>query len=69
VLGRINSLLSQIKPLTQVRALPLLPELAHEWSTLLAVIMQASQLRKLAVGEDHSTVISFGSLLKGGPTA
>lgn len=53
------SLLSESKPLTQVGALPLLPEVAHEWSTLLAVIMQARQLRKLAVGEDHPTVISF----------
>jgi hypothetical protein len=54
-----NSLLSESKPLTQVGALPLLPEVAHEWSTLLTVIMQASQLRKLPVGEDHPTVISF----------
>ena len=54
-----SSLLSASKPLTQVGALPLLPEVAHEWSTLLTVIMQASQLRKLAVGEDHPTVISF----------
>ena len=58
-----NSLLSESKPLTQVGALPLLPELAHEWSTLLTVIMQASQLRKLAVGEDHPAVISFDMAL------
>jgi len=36
---------------------------AHEWSTLLTVIMQASQLRRLAVGEDHPTVISFDMAL------
>ena len=41
----------------------LLPELAHEWSTLLTVIMQASQLRKLTVGEEHPTVISFDMAL------
>ena len=38
-----NSLLSESKPLTQVGALPLLPEVAHEWSTLLTVIMQATE--------------------------
>ena len=58
-----NSLLSESKPLTQVGALPLLPEVAHEWSTLLTVIMQASQLRKLAVDEDHPTIISFDMAL------
>ena len=57
------SLLSANKSVTQVGALPLLPEVAHEWSTLLTVIMQASQLRHLAVGEDHPTVISFDMAL------
>ena len=36
-----NSLLSVSMPLTNVGALPLLPEVAHEWSTLLTVITQA----------------------------
>ena len=54
-----NSLSSESKPLTQVVALPHLTEVTHKWSTLLTVIMQATQLRKLAVGEDHPTVISF----------
>ena len=58
-----NSMLSESKLLTQVGALPLLPEVAHEWSTLLTVIMQASQLRKLAVGEGHPTIISFDMAL------
>jgi len=58
-----NSLLSESKPLTKVGALPLLSEVAHEWSTLLTVIMQASQLTRLAVGEDHPTVISFDMAL------
>ncbi|KAK1888370.1 Placenta growth factor [Dissostichus eleginoides] len=58
-----NSLLSESLPLTQVGALPLLPEVAHEWSTLLTVIMQANHLRKLAVGEDHPTVITFDMAL------
>ncbi|KAK5906285.1 hypothetical protein CgunFtcFv8_002167 [Champsocephalus gunnari] len=38
-------------------------QLTHEWSTLLTVIMQANQLRKLAVGEDHPTVITFDMAL------
>jgi len=58
-----NSLLSESKPLTKVGVLPLLSEVAHEWSTLLIVIMQASQLRRLAVGEDHPAVISFDMAL------
>lgn len=58
-----NSLLSESLALTQVGALSLLPEVAHEWSTLLTVIMQANQLRKLAVGEDHPTVITFDMAL------
>ena len=53
-----NSLLSESKSLTQVGALPILPELGHEWSTMLTVMMQEIELRKLVV-EDHSTVISF----------
>ena len=49
--------------MTQVGSLPLVPEVAHEWPTLLTVIMQASQLRRLAVGEDHPTVITFDMAL------
>jgi len=58
-----NSLLSESRPLTKVGALPLLPEMAHEWSTLLTVLMQASQLRRLAVGDDHPTIITFDMAL------
>ena len=58
-----NSLLSTSQSVTQVGALPLLPEVAHEWSTLLTVIMQASQIRYLAVGDNHPTVISFDMAL------
>lgn len=46
-----NSLLSTSKPLTEVGALHLLPEVAHEWPTLLTVMMQASKLKDLAVCE------------------
>ena len=58
-----NSLLSKDQCLTEVGALPLLPEVAHEWSTLLTVIDQANKLRKLAVGNSHPTVISFDMAL------
>ena len=58
-----NSLMSTSKSVTQVGALPLLPEVAHEWSTLITVIEQTSQLRRLAVGETHPTVISFDMAL------
>jgi len=58
-----NSLLSASQPATQIGSLPLLPEVAHEWSTLLTVIMQTSELRRLAVGEEHPTVISFDMAL------
>ncbi len=54
-----NSLLSTSQPVTQVGALPLLPEVAHNWSTLLTVMMQARKLKELAVGDDHPTIISF----------
>ena len=40
-----NSLISPSQPLTNVGALPLLPEVAHDWSTLLPVIVKVNQLR------------------------
>ena len=58
-----NSLLSTNKPLTEVGALPLLPEVAHEWSTLLTVMKQAHQLKELSVGEEYITVISYDMAL------
>ena len=58
-----NSLLSKGKPITEVGALPLLPEVAHEWSTLLTVVKQAIQLKELAVGKDHITLIAFDMAL------
>ena len=51
-----NSLLATSKPLTEVGALPLLPEVAHDWSTLLTVVKQA---KELTVGEDYITLITF----------
>ena len=55
--------MSSGRPLTQVGALPLLPEVAHEWSTMLTVMLQASQLKSLVVGQDHPTVITFDMAL------
>ena len=53
-----KSLVSSSQSLNQVSevALPLLPEVAHEWSTMLIVMLEASQLKSLAVGENHPTV-------------
>ena len=58
-----NSLLSTSKPLTEVGALPLLREVAHEWSTLLTVMKQAHQLKELTVGEEYITVITYDMAL------
>lgn len=58
-----NSLTSNSLPLTQIGALPLMPEVAHEWSTLLTVLKQANAIRKFTVGDDHPTVITFDMAL------
>ncbi len=49
--------------LTKVGALPLLPEVAHQWPTLLTVIVQACKLKELVIGNDHPTVISLDMAL------
>ena len=54
--------MSSGQSLNQVGALPLLPEVAHEWSTMLTVILQASQL-SLVIGKEHPTVITFDMAL------
>ena len=58
-----NYLVSTSKPLTEVGALPLPPEVAHEWSTLLTVMKQAHQLKELTVGEEYITVITYDMAL------
>ena len=58
-----NSLLSESKAVTKVGALPLLPEVAHEWPTLLTVMVQARKLKELVIGNDHPAVISFDMAL------
>ena len=52
-----KSLVSSGQSLTNVGAL--LPEVAHEWSTMLPVILQASKLKSLVTGEEHPTAITF----------
>ena len=58
-----KSLVSPGQSVTRVGALPLLPEVAHEWPTLMTVMLQASQLNRLVVGQDHPTVITFDMTL------
>ena len=60
-LGRIqsNSLISSSQPLTNVGAFPLFPEVAHDWPTLLTVIMKLNQSWYMAVGDSHPTIIKF----------
>ena len=58
-----NSILTRSKPVTEIGALPLLPEVAHDWSTLLTVVKQAVLLKELAVGQNHATVITFDMAL------
>ena len=41
-----KSLVSLGQSVTQVGALPLLPEVAHEWPTMLTVMLQAFQLKR-----------------------
>ena len=58
-----NSLKSHNLLVTEIGALPLMPEPAHEWSTLLTVLTQAIALQRLIVGDDHLTIITFDMAL------
>ena len=58
-----HSILARSKPVTDFGALPLLPEIAHDWSTLLTVVKQAMLLKELALGQSHATVITFDMAL------
>ena len=62
-LVRFMSLVSSGQSLTQVGALPSLPEVANEWSAMLTVILQASQLKNMVVREEHPTVTTFDMAL------
>ena len=54
-----SSLLLTIQLMARFAALPLLPELAHDLSTLLTVGKKAIYMTKLAVGEKPVTLRTF----------
>lgn len=53
-----NSLLHQALPLARIGALPLVAAPAHEWSTMLTVLIQAQGITAQVMGPGHKTVIS-----------
>ena len=59
-----NSLVSDPMPTTRVGTPPLVAVPAHEWSTLLTILMQAHAISVKVVGRARKTVISleFGAL-------
>ena len=60
ILLSIVVMVHQIKvPVTRVGAPPLLAALAHEWNTLLTVLMQAQKISAKVVGSERKTVISL----------
>jgi len=54
-----NSLINDVLPVTRVGAPPLLAAPAHEWNTLLTVLMQARNISTKIVGSERKTVISL----------
>lgn len=54
-----NSLIHSGMPLTRIRSPPLVAALAHEWNTLLTILMQAQSITTKAVGPERKTVISL----------
>ena len=54
-----HSLGNEALPLTRVGAPPLLAHPAHEWNTLLTVLMRAQDISTAVVGDDRKTVISL----------
>ena len=54
-----HSLVNEALPLTCVGAPPLLAHPAHEWNTLLAVLMWAQDISTAVVGDESKTVISL----------
>ena len=51
--------LSLTHHLTTVSMMPLLAAPAHEWSTMLTVLMQAQKITVVVMGENNKTVITF----------
>lgn len=54
-----NSTLSSSMPLTRVCTPPLIAAPAHEWQTLLTVLMQAQNIKTKIAGPDRKTIISL----------
>lgn len=54
-----NSLLTCEVPKTRVSVAPLIAAPAHEWKTLLTVLMQAQGINSKVVGSDRKTVITL----------
>ena len=54
-----HSLISDKLPVTRVGSPPLIAAPAHEWQTLLTVLMQAQGISAKVVGADRKTVISL----------
>ena len=53
------SIPSVVLPTTRVGTAPLIAAPAHEWSTLLTVLMQSQGINSKVMGSDHRTVISL----------
>ena len=54
-----NSMISERMPLTRVGTPPLVAAPAHEWQTLLTVLMQAQNINAKVMGPNRKTVISL----------
>ena len=54
-----NSIMSSPMPLTRVGNPPLIAALAHEWQTLLTILMQAQNIKTTVVGQNRRTGISL----------
>ena len=54
-----NSLFNDVMPLTRVGTPPLIAAPAHEWKTLLTVLMQAQNIKTKVVGPTKKTIISL----------
>ena len=54
-----NSTMSSPMPLTRVGNPPLIAAPAHEWQTLLTILMQAQNIKTTVVGQNRRTLISL----------
>ena len=59
VWSAFNSLISSPMDVTKVGMPPLLPSPAHEWPTMLTILMQAQNISTSIVGPGRKTVISL----------